>query len=226
MTTATATAPPPQAQQPPPQSPVDGILLAAIIAALLAHAADAPGLYRALRGPLGKDGVKPDVVKAVAALFTSFPPPRLEGAGPATKHVIDLNWTRRAQFLLLSARRIDAAMARARSRGESVLGARRAQLDAEARFYKQHLFAAQQRVAAAASIDGAGSIWGPVLGWRAVMDSAVTPDCRAADGRNFWADTPPDIGWPGTVHPRCRCHPVRPFRGAVMLRTNLKRAAA
>lgn len=225
MTTATAPAPPQQAQQ-PPQSPVDGILVAAILAALLAHAADATGLYRALRGPMIRAGIKPDVAKDVAVLFTAFPPPRLEGIGPATKRIVDLNWTRRAQFLLASAHRINAAIAQAQSRDESRGAARRQQLDTEARFYKQHLFAAQQRVAAAAAVDGAGATWGPVLGWRAVLDSAVTPDCRAADGKNFWADTPPDIGWPGTVHPRCRCHPVRPFRGAVMLRTRLKRAAA
>lgn len=192
-------------------------LIAAIVAALIAYSSSADALYRALRGPLIRQGIKAQTIRLAAGLAVTFPAPRLEGMGDAMRHVIGLNWQRRAQFLLISAKRIDAAMTAARNAGEPVMLARRKALEAEFRYWKQTLAAGQQRLQAAGLVDGAAATHGPVLGWRAVRDSHVTLDCLAADGKNFRADVPPLIGYPGTVHAQCRCYPVKPFHGAVML---------
>lgn len=211
-------APPPQQASPPPQHPVaDAAVIAAIIAALIAYSGSSDALYKALRGPLVRQGVKAQTVRLIAELAVTFPAPRLEGLGDAMRHVIGLNWERRAQFLLISAKRVDAAMTRARNAGEPVMAARRLALTAEYRYWKQTIAAGQARLQAAGVVDGAVTSYGPVLGWRAVKDSHVTPDCLAADGKNFRAAVPPLIGYPGTVHAQCRCYPVKPFHGARML---------
>lgn len=47
-----------------------------------------------------------------------------------------------------------------------------------------------------------------VLAWVAHQDDRVTPECAAADGCWFYADTPPVIGFPGMPHGgTCRCTP-------------------
>jgi hypothetical protein len=49
-----------------------------------------------------------------------------------------------------------------------------------------------------------------LVGWHAKLDGRTSPECRAADGANFPANRPPSIGWPGAVHPSCRCRPGAP----------------
>ncbi len=56
-----------------------------------------------------------------------------------------------------------------------------------------------------------------ILGWSAAMDDRTSAECRAADGRNFYVAKPPMIGYPGAVHPHCRCKPVPPYPGAKMV---------
>ena len=56
-----------------------------------------------------------------------------------------------------------------------------------------------------------------LVGWKAVMDSRTSAECAAANGKNFPADRPPVIGWPGAVHPHCRCVPTKPYAGAGMV---------
>jgi hypothetical protein len=62
--------------------------------------------------------------------------------------------------------------------------------------------------------DRAARRHGLVLGWRAVMDARTSAECRRADGKNFSVASRPLIGWPGSVHPHCRCRPVAAFAGA------------
>lgn len=89
---------------------------------------------------------------------------------------------------------------------------------AERRYLRQHLNAERARREAAAKVDKAAEQWGPVLGWRSVRDERVTPECRAADGRNFSATRPPLIGYPGTLHGgTCRCFATAPWPDAEML---------
>lgn len=53
-----------------------------------------------------------------------------------------------------------------------------------------------------------------LVGWQARMDSRTSPECAAANGLNFYADRPPAIGYPGAVHPHCRCRPRKPWPNA------------
>lgn len=87
----------------------------------------------------------------------------------------------------------------------------RAQLAKEKTYFKAHKAAQEKRRAVAAQVDAAAARYGPLLGWRAKMDSRTTSECRDAHGRNFRADRRPEIGWPGTTHPHCRCEVVAPY---------------
>lgn len=81
----------------------------------------------------------------------------------------------------------------------------RESLAAERRFYDQHRDARDNRQEHAAEVARAASLFGPILGWHRNHASDSEAECLAADGHNFRADQPPLIGYPGTVHPHCRC---------------------
>jgi len=70
---------------------------------------------------------------------------------------------------------------------------------------------------AAAQVDTAVMDHGLLLGWHSVNDRRTSPECRAANRHNFRADDMPLIGFPGAVHPHCRCWPGAPFPGAPMV---------
>lgn len=84
-------------------------------------------------------------------------------------------------------------------------------LATERTYFNQHLDAGRRRHDRAAEIDRAEAQYGPSLGWHAKMDARTSEECRQANGRNFNASRIPAIGYPGTVHPSCRCKPGRPF---------------
>jgi hypothetical protein len=81
----------------------------------------------------------------------------------------------------------------------------------EQQYFNQHLDAGRNRHDKAVAIERAAKRYGPELGWHAKMDSLTSEECREANGRNFTAGMMPPIGYPGTVHPHCRCKPGRPF---------------
>lgn len=82
-------------------------------------------------------------------------------------------------------------------------------LELEQQFFNQHIAAVTRRRGAAMAVDKAKTKYGDVLGWYAKMDSRTSPECRAANGKNFLATRIPEIGYPGAVHPNCRCKPGR-----------------
>lgn len=84
-------------------------------------------------------------------------------------------------------------------------------LEREQRYFNQHLAAARKRRDAASDVDKARAKYGDTLGWKAKMDNRTSPECRAANGKNFDAGRMPAIGYPGAVHPFCRCKPVKKF---------------
>lgn len=213
--TATAQPPPQQAQQQPPP-PSDDHLIALIVAALGAYML-AGGLVRALRAPFKAAGISGAALAAVAALVASWPHDVLEGTGAAQRWAIRQNVLRRASFFLNAARRVQAAIAAARSQNQPVMQAIRDAITAEQRFMTAHLAASQQRVSASSAVDGMAATYGNLLGWNAVIDPRCTPECKAANHHNFYADRPPAIGYPGTTHPNCRCFPSKPFRDAPVL---------
>lgn len=214
--TTTTQAPPQQSQQPPS----DHDLTAAILTALGAYFT-AQALTRALSAPFRAAGISGAALAGVASLVASWPHEVMEGTGPATRWAVRSNLTRRANFFLAAARRVQHAVVAARSQGQPVMAAVRDALGDERRFMSQHIAASTQRVQAASAVDGMAAMHGNLLGWQARQDKAVSEGCKAASGKNFRADRPPVVeghpSYPGTVHLHCRCMPVPPFPDAPVM---------
>lgn len=212
--------------QPPPQAPAaaqaqqDAALAVAIATALAMTAAVTVGGVlslvvattawkqarmdaRALRGALG--------------VIMSMPPELAGISGPASATVARLNLLRRAQFAVASTRRIMAQLAQARSTGVPFTRALADAVSTERRYFGQHMEAIWQRQKAASQADSAALSYGRLLGWHTVLDRHTSAECRAANGRNFYVEQMPLIGYPGGVHPHCRCYPGRPWPGGRML---------
>lgn len=230
---AQTTQSPPQQQQ--QQQDRDQALALAALAVLLTSGLTvaAMGAYAAtILAPLG---VSLLAAKAALRLATAEAAPAPFGAhltvtarggtvvpfrrsSPAVTHTRATEGAIRAAYLLGAARRIEADLRSGKTVGEAV--------SAERPYLIAHLRAGRNRVASARTVDQAAAAHGPLLGWKAVLDRRTDRQCRAANGRNFLANTPPLIGWPGTVHPFCRCMPVAPYRGAQVLPTAYRAAAA
>jgi hypothetical protein len=162
-------------------------------------------------------GVGRKALTSALEVVMSMPPDRQGFYGPATSYVSRLNLARRAQFLVASSRRLHTVAVTARSHGQGITRALLGQLGSERRYYGQHMQAIWQRSQAAARIDSASMLYGNLLGWNTVLTPTTTRECLAADGKNFYADHPPSIGWPGMAHPGCRCWPGAPVPGAPMV---------
>lgn len=88
----------------------------------------------------------------------------------------------------------------------------------EARWYRQHLRANRARKAQAERIRTLTQEHGPVLGWKAEIDSSTTPECRTRHGKNFHVRNPPQGQLPGTgTHAGCRCETRRPWPDAEVM---------
>ena len=105
--------------------------------------------------------------------------------------------TYRAQYVLTAARRLNGLQG----------AEREAALHQEQQYFNQHVQAAANRRRAASAVDQARTRYGDELGWYAKMDSQTSAECKEANGKNFSATRLPAIGWPGSVHPHCRCKP-------------------
>lgn len=213
--TATTTQPAP-AQPPPPQPPSDDDLAAAAAVALGA-AVTVAGVTAVLSRLYGRAGVERLALQSAVQVVMSMPPEVAGIAGPATAQIEYLNRVRRGQMVLAIGRRLTADMRKARSEGRSPGKALLDGVSRETRYFGQHRDAIWSRAKAAMAVDMAALQHGLLLGWHTHIDDRTTPDCRAADGKNFRADAMPLIGYPGTVHAKCRCEPVGPFPGAPVL---------
>jgi hypothetical protein len=200
-------------------------MLALTAARAFAAYPSAAGIFTQIAGTFHGAGISGPALRAVIAIETRYPPDRIEGVGPATRWAAHANIARRSAFFVAAAHRIQDGLAGAASRGEPRAEALDRLAETESRYFGQHFEANQGRIMAGSAIDGAAYRWGKVLGWQSVHDARTSPECKAADGRNFLAAIPPAIGYPGTVHPHCRCHPVAPFRGAPLLPTLVRLAA-
>lgn len=175
----------------------------AALAALLAGSATATGVAA---GFASLAGITPAVAKALLTVTDRRPLSVVAGVGPAVRQTAAGEATYRAMYLLNAADRVQARI----KTGTSPADAVRAELGN----YRAHLAAQQNRAVSAVAVDRAARRFGPVLGWRAVMDARTSAECRRADGKNFSLTSRPLIGWPGSVHPHCRCRPVAAFAGA------------
>jgi len=145
------------------------------------------------------------------------PPLPEPSPGPATAQTADLNVIRRGQFAEAKHRRLAADIARGRAGDIGAWPAFQAGMARERRYYSMHLAAMWNRATAAGKTDMAALEHGDFLSWNAVMDARTSTECRAADGRLFRASVMPAIGWPGSVHPHCRCFAGPPADGARLL---------
>jgi hypothetical protein len=161
--------------------------------------------------------ISPAAMLASLQLVMSMPQELTGASGPASMAVIRENHLRRAQFAIATGQRMTSAILSARSRGETARSAIADTLPRERRYFGQHIEAAWNRARAAAQVDQAYFAYGNLLGWYSVRDRSTSPECRAAHGGNFTVDAPPAIGWPGSVHPHCRCWPGAPVPGGRML---------
>jgi SPP1 gp7 family putative phage head morphogenesis protein len=130
-------------------------------------------------------------------------------AHPAVMQQHLSNLRRRAAYLIMAGRRLGTAVVRERNQPGTLEKA----LRAEATYVRQHLQAVAHRNDAVKKTVAATYRYGDELGWWAVRDDRTSPECKAAHGSNFQADQPPKIGYPGTVHNRCRCKPGPPHHG-------------
>lgn len=187
----------------------------ATIAALLAAAGSVGATYGAAETAragivhaLGKLGLKRRQAADLVAQDAATPPPPRIPVSAAARRVGGDGPTYRALYLVNAAKRLTKAV----KSPDLTVGD---QLAKERRYFQQHKTAQTEREQAAQRIDAATNSYGPILGWYARLDERTTPECRAANRRNFRPDQPPAIGLPGLKHSgRCRCWPGPPIPGA------------
>lgn len=209
--------PPDPEQQQQPESQHEAETVAAI-AALLAAAGAAGATYMAgqvaqagITNALRGLGLSRKQAGRLVELDAARPSPPVIPLQPSTRAVFRDGPTYRAHYLVNAAKRIlVAATPGGQTLGDAV--------DKEQRYFRQHQTAQVVREQAAARIDAAANSYGQLLGWHAVLDDRTTPECRDADGKNFYASRPPAIGLPGLKHAgNCRCYPGPPHDGAQLV---------
>lgn len=176
------------------------------VAALLATGATVAVLSPAVVTSLVAVGVSAAAARAALTLVGATSVLSVLPIGPASRATATSEQFFRAAYLVAAGQRIQADLDSGMSM-RAALGAERPNLSA-------HLGAKANRKRAAAAVDAQTASHGYTLGWKAQMDERTSAECRRANGRNFSALSRPLIGWPGTVHPHCRCAPVAPFVGA------------
>jgi hypothetical protein len=211
---------PQQPPQQPPPSQAGQLAEVALVTAVGTALLSAPTVPLAMAGlsagVLASLRIPRQAMAAALKITMDFPPGLTGAYGAATITSERTNNLRRSQFVISAAKRIGADIIAARSRNQSISAALGASVQRERRFYAQHLMATWQRSQAGAQVDSAAMTYGSLLGWHAA-DRHASPECLAADGKNFYADHMPLIGYPGAVHPHCRCQAGSPFPGARLL---------
>jgi hypothetical protein len=135
-------------------------------------------------------------------------PPELVGAGALPPE------SRRAAFGQASSERIRSAVRDPELQAPVDTQVLDRALAKERRYFDQHLGAERGRREAAARVDLVAKRLGTMtLGWYGIKDGRTDGGCLAAIGHNFDATRPPSIGYPGAVHPSCRCRPGPPHAG-------------
>jgi hypothetical protein len=205
---------------------VAGVLLtaASVDAALAALSAAGAGAL----GLLLKSKAERLAWRAALGIVMSHPPGADGFHGAAGANMARTNLMRRAQFTVSAAQRLSKDVSRAISALQPVVAALDRGVTRERRFYGQHLLAIWQRQKAGAQADSAAMDHGRMLGWHTELDGKTSAECKAANGKNFYADRVPVIGYPGAVHPHCRCRPGAPFPDGAILPSHgltLRRAA-
>lgn len=196
----------PTTEAPPNVPPMDEIQQ---IAGLLAAGASVSTVSTALAGLAGIGAHAATAMFQIDTMASLVDLPGPTGVGHLSvvtrQHIANLQ--RRAAYLINAGRRLGTAVVREKVQPGSIQAA----MTRERGLLRQHLEATRLRNEAAGRVQEVVKARGPGdLGWYAVLDKRTSPECRAADGKNFDPLQPPAIGLPGTVHPRCRCLPGPP----------------
>jgi len=207
----------PPGQQPPPPDTAQDAALATAIAELLLVAASAAVLIAALKLRFTLTSELWQGIEGAATVAMQSPPPVTGVVGAASAQTSRQNLLRRAQFVLSAGKRLAGDIKQARAQGEPVGRALLDGLARERKYYNLHTAAMWNRATAAGKVDMAAMEHGPILGWLARLDQKTSAECRKASGKNFYASAMPVIGFPGSVHPSCRCEAVAPWPGAPLL---------
>lgn len=119
------------------------------------------------------------------------------------------NLIRQAAYLVNAARRITAEAKLDRPSPQPRGPLLNQALVKEAAYFRQHVDAVANRTQAAQQVATMAKMQGKagLLGWYSRNDSRTSAECLAAHGRNFDPNQIPAIGYPGAVHPHCRCKP-------------------
>lgn len=174
--------------------------LVALIAGALAVGASAQATATLLAGPVGIPvATLLPILKIALSRPMSYNVSPL-GSKTATGESSQLEYSYRAAYVLSASRRLQAASP----------STRRETLARERRYFNAHLDATKNRRDVAAQVDKAAQRYGDQLGWYAKMDSRTSAECRKANGKNFTVGKRPEIGYPGAVHPHCRCKAGKP----------------
>ena len=198
----------PRSQQQPPSNAAnptarDAILVTGIATLLAVGAAPRPTALKVAT----LVGVSVAAVAPVVALATSKPwgvNVQSLRSRAATEQNTEAEGRYRAAYILTASRRVQQSLANGVSLDKTMRD--------EQRFFAQHIEAQANRRRSALMVDQAAAKFGLELGWYAKIDSRTSPECRAANGRNFSVTQVPVIGWPGAVHPFCRCRPGKPYK--------------
>lgn len=217
--------------------PIEDDQLATAIAAILMSGATAAvmlGAIQALLAPLGISKQAVLLAYSVTAGRQSPVPgvgPRGGVAGVETRIDVLPNNKPSAQGLSASTDVMRAARAReahyraaymAKAAGrihhELVSGTPvRTALADESLHYRSHAKARRNRLDTAGGVAKNALIFGDLLGWYRDPFSNSEAECIAASGNNFSATKGTLIGFPGAVHPHCRCHSGPPHEGGRMV---------
>lgn len=200
----------------PPEGATDQQLIAALAAALVAGAALSvvsrilsrfTGIGSAAGQLIELMGWEP-LIRRTSDDIALLP----RDSSPATRILhqnVMHNAILRATYLINASRRLAPTM-RSREQWEQAQYV-------EQRYMAAHEEAERKRnestrqVAETASAFGTDARGELLLGWKAILDSRTSADCRQANGRNFNALVRPLIGYPGQPHLHCRCVATRPY---------------
>lgn len=201
---------PTQAQPLPEQTPQEINVVTAIVA-LLAIGVSVQALTPKIATLLKPLGISLTAVEVALRIAMSAPvqPRSAKGLDSAEGQTLATEATYRATYIVESARRIQ--------QGLNQKTPIRQIIQQERVWFEKHREAQNRRLSAAQQVDLAGRKYGRLVGWYARRDSRTTQECLMAHGRNFYIDERPRIGYPGTVHPNCRCVAGPPHRNGKRL---------
>jgi hypothetical protein len=93
----------------------------------------------------------------------------------------------------------------------------REQLDKEKDLFSKHRRQARHRTEIYALMDQMARVYGRLLGFYLDPNENNCAICKEMEGKNFYYYRQPRDGYPGAVHPNCKCSAGAPFPNAPML---------